>query len=252
MSPTAAKKKKAKKKSPGIGSPPRGINYFTLSRTLAASYVFVVPLFAIYQAGVLRYPSARNGTETIYRQLFHRANWIGAIAFNLAVLGLLIFAIMRTRNERRHLPGMYAWMFFEATFWAAALHVIAVLFPMAALSLSFEPLLSDLTAAIGAGIYEEGLFRFLLMGGMILVFSRSLGGPIKYVVPFSIVLSALLFSYAHHVDSGIGGEPWHMGRFVLRALLGALLGAIFWVRGLGIVIYTHALYNVAVILPLHG
>ena len=29
-------------------------------------------------------------------------------------------------------------------------------------------------------------------------------------------------------------------------------GAIFWWRGLGIVVYTHALYNVAVILPSHG
>jgi len=241
-----------KKKKAGSTKRPRGVNYLSVSRSLRASYVFIVPLFAAYQAGIIKYPSARNGTETIYRQIFYRANWIGAIAFNLLVLALLFFAIHRTRNERRHLPGMYAWMFFEATLWAGALHVIAVLFPMAALSLSLDTLLGDLTAAVGAGIYEEGLFRFLLMGGLILVFNRGMGASTRFVVPLAIVLSALLFSYAHHADSGIGAEPWNAGRFALRTLLGALLGAIFWVRGLGIVVYTHAIYNVAVILPFYA
>jgi membrane protease YdiL (CAAX protease family) len=160
-----------------------------------------------------------------------------------------MLAIHRTRERRRDLPGMYAWMFFESTLWASALYVIAFLFPKTALSLN--PLFTDLTAAIGAGIYEEALFRFVLMGGLIAVFHYWMRAPLRWTVPFAAILSACLFSYAHHAASGIGTEPWHWGRFVLRALLGALLGAIFWVRGLGIVVYTHALYNVAVILPSH-
>ena len=225
------------------------VDYFTLSRTLAASYVFVVPLFALYQGGLLVFAEARNGTESIWLELFYKFNWIGGLALNLAVLGLLLMAIHRTREQREHLPGMYAWMFFESTLWASALYVIAFLFP--AQTLSIGPLLGDLTAAIGAGIYEEALFRFVVMGGMIVVFHRWMGAPTRWIVPLAAILSAVLFSYAHHAASGIGTEDWHWGNFMLRSLLGALLGAVFWVRGLGIVVYTHALYNVAVILPNH-
>ena len=90
------------------------------------------------------------------------------------------------------------------------------------------------------------------MGGIILAFHRGLGAPLRWVVPIATVLSAVLFSLAHHEGVGIGTDPWSWGLFGIRALLGALLGAIFWWRGLGIVVYTHALYNIAVILPSHG
>ena len=238
---TAKRSKKAKK------SKGQSVDYFTLSRTLAASYVFVIPLFALYQTGLIWFEEARNGTASIFGELFYRINWIGGVSINFAVLGLLLLAIHRTRGRRQELPGMYAWMFFESTLWASALYVIAFLFPKSALSI--EPLLGDLTAAIGAGIYEEALFRFILMGGMIVVLHYWMRAPIRWTVPIAALLSAGLFSYAHHAASGIGSEPWHWGHFLLRGLLGALLGAIFWVRGLGIVVYTHALYNVAVILP---
>ena len=224
-------------------------DYFTLSRTLAASYVFVVPLFVAYQAGLIFFEEARNGTESIWRELFYRLNWVGGLALNLSLLGMLLMAIHRTREQRKDLPGMYAWMFFESTLWASALYVIAFLFPKTALSI--KPMLGDLTAAIGAGIYEEALFRFVLMGGLIAIFHRWMGAPTRWIVPLAAILSAVLFSYAHHAASGIGTEDWHWGNFMLRSLLGALLGAVFWVRGLGIVVYTHALYNVAVILPNH-
>lgn len=237
-----AKRSKKGKKSKG-----QSVDYLTLSRTLAASYVFVLPLFLLYQAGLMKFEDARNGTEWIFAELFSRIEWIGSVSVNFAILGLLLIAIHRTRERRPDLPGMYAWMFFESTLWASALYVIAFLFPKSALSI--EPLLTDLTAAIGAGIYEEALFRFALMGGMIVVLHYWIRAPIRWAVPIAALLSAGLFSYAHHAVSGLGTEPWHWGHFLLRGLLGTLLGAIFWVRGLGIVVYTHALYNVAVILP---
>ena len=228
-------------------TPRKTPDYFVVSRTLAASYVFIVPLLVLHEAGLMTNPGARNGTAPIYAELFHRLEWVGQVALNFGLLALLCFAIYRTRAERRHLPGMYAWMFFESALWASSLYVIAVLAP-----LSIEQLGADLTVAIGAGIFEELLFRFLLMGGIILTFHRGLGAPLKAVVPIAILLSAVLFSLAHHEGIGIGTDPWAWDLFALRALLGALLGAIFWWRGFGVVVYTHALYNVAVILSSHG
>lgn len=228
-------------------TPRKSPDYFAVSRTLAASYVFIMPLLALHEAGLIAHSEAHTGTATIYEELFHRLEWVGQVVLNLVILALLCFAIYRTRDKRRHLPGMYAWMFFESALWASSLYVIAVL----ARPLSITSISAELTIAIGAGIFEELLFRFLLMGGLILAFRRGLGAPPGAAALVAVLLSSCLFSFAHHEASGIGSEVWDWSVFGLRALLGALLGAVYWWRGLGIVVYTHALYNVAVILPNH-
>ena len=98
---TPRKSKKGARKSKG-----NSVDYFSLSRTLAASYVFVIPLFALYQGGLMWFKHARNGTESIWGELFYRLDWVGGTVVNLAVLGLLMMAIHRTRNKRKDLPGM--------------------------------------------------------------------------------------------------------------------------------------------------
>jgi membrane protease YdiL (CAAX protease family) len=94
-------------------------------------------------------------------------------------------------------------------------------------------------------VYEETLFRFLLLGGIVLALHRGLGGEKFWVVPLAVAVSALLFSWAHHVP---GGEPWDTRVFAFRAAMGALLGWVYLARGLGIVVYAHALYNVVLAL----
>ena len=63
-----------------------------------------------------------------------------------------------------------------------------------------------------------------------------------------IVASAAAFSYAHHA---MGGEPYTHAAFLYRSLMGVILGAVFSLRGLGIVVYAHALYNVSLELLRH-
>ena len=217
--------------------------YFAASRTLAASYVFVAPLFGLYQLGILFEPGARSGTDPIYQELLHRFHRLGHVIVNLVLLGLLFLAIARTRKERTRISGLYALMWVESCLWAALMLVAAHLVPFEALAIG--PFARDLVSGAGAGIYEETLFRFLLMGGLILVLHRGLGGRPTWVVPLAIATSAFLFSWAHHT---IGREPWSTQVFLFRAAMGVILGWIYWVRGLGITIYTHALYNVVLVL----
>ena len=44
---------------------------------------------------------------------------------------------------------------------------------------------------------------------------------------------------------------WKRGVFWYRAGMGAVLGFVFWARGLGIVVYAHALYNVSLVVMRH-
>ena len=111
-----------------------------------------------------------------------------------------------------------------------------------------EALAPELIAAAGAGVYEEAVFRLILLGGMILILTRYFGADPRWVVPVAIVVSAVLFSYAHH---GIGGEPWDRRIFLIRTAMGLFLGGIYWARGIGIAVYSHALYNVVLAVVNH-
>ena len=238
------KKKKKKKKNAGRkAAPPPSAGYFAATRRLSASYIFVAPLFAIYQGALALDGSVRNGTAWIFSELLAPLREYGLVFVNCIVLGLLLVAIARMRKDRARYPFLYGWMFLESLLWTAAMVALARV--VAPVTLALPPFTARLVSGAGAGVYEEVLFRFLLMGGLILVLHRALGGRLSWVVPLAVVTSSLLFSLAHH---RIGGEPWDRGVFWYRAAMGGLLGVIFWARGLGIVVYTHALYNVTVLI----
>jgi membrane protease YdiL (CAAX protease family) len=214
--------------------------YFAASRTLAASFVFIAPLFALYEVALAADEGVRSGTVPLVREIFHPVSHLGLVAFNLVLLGLLCLAIYRTRAQRRRVKGLYGLMFTEALAWTGLmLGVAALAMPR---HLALPPLPRKLLGYVGAGIYEEFLFRLLLLNGLVFVLHRGLGASPYWSIPVAILASALLFSYAHHA---MGAEPWSRPVFLYRAVMGAILGAVFCLRGLGIVVYAHALYNVA-------
>jgi membrane protease YdiL (CAAX protease family) len=57
---------------------------------------------------------------------------------------------------------------------------------------------------------------------------------------FGVLVSAVVFSWFHHVC----GEPFDRTRFVFRTMAGILLGLLMWGRGYGVCVYTHAIYNI--------
>jgi hypothetical protein len=102
-----------------------------------------------------------------------------------------------------------------------------------------------LTLSLGAGLYEELLFRVvlvaLLSNAMRLVgFGRMTAGVI------AVIVGALVFSAFHYV--GPLGEPLRLESFVFRALAGMAFSALYLTRGFGITAWTHALYDVGVLL----
>jgi hypothetical protein len=220
--------------------------YLEASRTPAASFVFVAPLFAVFEVALALDPGVRSGTVPLVREIFDPVSHAGLVALNLALLGLLFLAIWRTRAQRRRVTGLYGLMFLESLAWAGLMLGLGTLVMPHLLALPELP--RRLLGGVGAGIYEEFLFRFLFLGGMVLVLHRGLGASPAGAVPFAIVASAAAFSYAHHA---MGGEPYTHAAFLYRALMGVILGAAFSVRGLGIVVYAHALYNVALELLRH-
>jgi len=221
---------------------PRPAPYAAASRDVAVGFVFIVPLIVVYEVGVMLEPSARNGADPLFRQMLWRFGTMGMAILHLLLLALLFLSLSRATAARRGRPGIYGAMLFESLLWALVLRGAATL--ASARLLALPPFARTIVLSAGAGVYEEVVFRAGLLGGLLLVLRRWLGAPRGFAAALALLLSAALFSLAHH---GIGGELWDENVFLFRAFMGLALGAIFLARGLGIAVYAHALYNVIVL-----
>ena len=235
-------------------------SYLQLTRTHTYSLLFSVPLLLLYEVGAAwlagsGQSSIRNGADVLLRALLAAAGVQGTAAFTAALLvgaGLLILAEQR----RRRVPlraAPFAGMWLEslayamtfglvvgtATQWVlrgAGFRLAADGGPLATLSLG-----EGIVLSLGAGIYEELVFRVLLVGGLFAVF-RSSGLARRQSGAFAAVLAALLFSAFHYI--GPYGDPWALPSFLFRFLAGLAFSVLFLVRGFGITAWTHALYDV--------
>ncbi|HEU4680281.1 MAG TPA: CPBP family glutamic-type intramembrane protease, partial [Gemmatimonadales bacterium] len=110
------------------------------------------------------------------------------------------------------------------------------------MSISDLSLPTQLMVSLGAGIYEELLFRVLLVSGLVLMAMRVFRWtPIRASV-FAVVVGALIFSAFHYI--GPYGEPLALGSFTYRTVAGLLFSGLYVLRGFGITAWTHALYDV--------
>lgn len=99
--------------------------------------------------------------------------------------------------------------------------------------------------SLGAGIYEELVFRVLLVGGLFGVF-RSSGVGRRPAALFAAGLAALVFSGFHYI--GQYGDPFSVSSFLFRFLAGLAFSVLFLIRGFGVTAWTHALYDVILFL----
>ena len=105
----------------------------------------------------------------------------------------------------------------------------------------------SIVMALGAGFYEEVAFRVGLFGIGALTLRKVFSG--SKVVLFTIAwgfIEAMAFSRWHY--TGALGEDWDAGSFVFRAVCGLVLTAIFAFRGFAPAVWTHALYDLWVMI----
>ena len=236
-------------------------SYWQLSRSHRYSLLFALPLLILYelleavspvraQGGVIR-----NGADVVLTSLFTLMFGVrGPLVFMALVIGVSLWLIRRDRSAGPLRGSIFTRMVGESlalslvlglVVGTATMHVVGPLRSLAAGGgLNGTPL-ERLTLAIGAGLYEELLFRVILVallanGFRLLGASRLIGGAL------ATLIGALLFSAFHYI--GAFGEPLRLESFVFRAIAGLAFSALYLTRGFGITAWTHALYDVAVLL----
>lgn len=240
-------------------------SYWRLSRAPLESMVFTLPLVLIYECGVLVLGrgTPRNGADVWLRGILDTLGF-DAYFFLLPALTIVGLAAWhhlehdRWRFRGRVLVGMA----FESLLLACVLIGLArlqegvwpdVLQPPAAWTSldttdsSFAPssvLLQRLVGYCGAGLYEEVLFRLLMVPVLTWGLIRLCGVSRLAAAGAAVICSALLFSAAHYV--GVHGDVFDLYSFTFRTVAGVFFGVLFWVRGFGISAGTHAVYDVLV------
>ncbi len=109
-------------------------------------------------------------------------------------------------------------------------------------------LMTDIVTGVGAGIYEELVFRLILICMLMALFQDLIGMSHQNSVVLSVMISAALFSAHHHVVWVDGGlrrtDVVDWMAFTFRTIAGVYFAILFAIRGFGITAGTHAFHNI--------
>lgn len=231
-------------------------DYWSLARHPLNSLVFLAPLLAVYELGLLwmggpRAEALRNGADYWMR------TWLARIGLHqepllpvLLVGGLLLWHVLG-RYPRRVSVDTLAGMGAESLLFAFLLVVLGQVEDLVARRLGTLELLSlggrgataRLISFVGAGIYEEVLFRLCLLPACYGLF-RTLRMPRRWALGLAAFVSSLLFAVAHYV--GPAADDFTLFAFTFRLLAGLYFAGLFCLRGIGVTVGTHAAYDVLV------
>lgn len=219
--------------------------------------LFVLPMLVCYEACVVLFGGAhpealRNGADNWLRDAFGAVGlkhfWVPPL---LLVVIFALWSFLKRGEKMGDLVGTLAGMGIESVTFALGLWGVSrALAPMlksagVELDVASEPAtgLQHIIPYVGAGIYEEALFRLTLFSVLSWMFRRmELIGPLAFGM--AAMASATLFATAHHL--GPQGEPYRNYHFLFRLVAGLYFAALFQYRGFGIAVGAHACYNLMV------
>lgn len=238
-------------------APERGlISYLRRSTNLFNSLVFIAPVFVFYQVGVVLQLAAEaggryaiNGADYLTRLLLllcGGTTWLYVLLVLVIAVGYglgLRYLGRRDGLDVRVFPGMLAESVVYALIFALTIHGFQTGEPLRIGTLSApgpQTTWEMLFQAFGAGFNEELIFRLGLLGGIV-VLGRASKLPEAVVLSAAFVGSSLAFSAFHY--AGPYADVFIFDSFMYRTLAGILLATVYWFRGLGVAVYTHALFD---------
>jgi len=221
--------------------------YLNSSKSLHYSLILTLPALAIYELGILilfkgSFFELRNSGEILIRSFFDTLGLTNPIIVSAILLGL--FAIVMIRGYKiEKKPGLHAnyivYMLLESMLWGSLIFIALQLFTQLPLQLiTMEEKLSNINLAIGAGIFEELIFRLVVIGAILVILQRGIGFGPGVAIPAAIFISAIIFAGFH-----LFMEVYSFPIFSQRVVGGILLGSLYYTRGYGISVYAHIIYN---------
>ena len=233
--------------------------YFSNSKDILVSLIFIFPFVLLYEIICFFYfqdknYQIRNSADVIIRDFFNLFGSFSDEIYSITLFAILLFIYFVNKSSNKKILINYKYlilMFIEGIVFGFLLLLL-----LNDISIFYIPdhlyqsnLLLNLYLCIGAGIWEEILFRLLLFS-FLYKFIKSLFKEQDIIVLFlSVVLSAILFSLFHYI--GNNADIFNLNTFLIRTFGGIFLGLLYYYRGFGIVVISHISYDfILVSLPL--
>lgn len=257
--------------SPITPTPPELLteDYWSESTRPLVSLVFIAPMLVIYEIGVvsLGHQAVRNGADQWMRE------WLDLLGFSqyfllpLLTCGILLGWHHLLRQRWRVPKHVIGGMWLESVVLALVLLVLAhwqsawfgdrlLFIECSTKRAAGNNLFANLIAFLGAGIYEELLFRLMLLPSIIAAL-RAFHLTQKTSLIWGVIVCGLLFSLAHYrLDFHLlhwhitmtHGDHWNWFSFVFRFSAGVFFSLLFIFRGFGIAAGCHAIYDILAVL----
>ncbi|MFU8812862.1 MAG: type II CAAX prenyl endopeptidase Rce1 family protein [Balneolaceae bacterium] len=231
-------------------------SYFRQTNTLLYSYILAVPLFVLYELLIrISQPGqeamVRISVDIWFQSILYALgfNALSVMFWGVIIGGAILLFVKRKQLHQvkiRYLLGVLG----ESMVYA--LLILAVVGSLTGwiFQLSAEGGLESLSKlqlfalSLGAGLYEELFFRVILVS--FLMWFLHFFTTRKTALILSVLIAALLFSAVHHI--GEFGDPFTLRVFFFRFLFGLALNLVYVKRGFGCAAWTHALYDVWIVL----
>lgn len=204
-----------------------------------------LPIFIGYHLGVVLL-KIRNAADVVTSQLTALADrhiliyWGITLAIGAGLVA--VFAILgkgQVFETQRFVMMALEGVAYAFVMRLAAGHAVGAL-PLAG---AIDPRAVGVVMSLGAGFYEELVFRVGLFGGGALALKAFFGTiPRLGLTVAWAVVAAAIFAGWHYV--GPLGEDFNLRTFVFRSVCGLVLTAIFAFRGFAAAVWTHTLYDI--------
>jgi len=223
--------------------------YIRQARRPLNCLLFILLPLVLYQGFAVRY-----GTQLLApRDLGRLLAYFGASAALLPpalIVAVLLIQHALHRYKWTIRPGVLLGMLAESFAWVLPMLVLSH-FTSESMAATAREAPSHFTRQVlqglGAGIYEEFIFRLVLISLILLVLAEVLELRRDVSAVIAIICQAILFSLYHLSHAQVTGAvdfPW--SPFAFRMFAGAYLGGLYVLRGYGITMGTHAVWNLYV------
>jgi membrane protease YdiL (CAAX protease family) len=227
----------------------RAERYWAESRRPLTSLAFIAPLLVVYEVGVLCWRVRPNGADDFMRRLLDLFGFGQHFLLPGLIVAILLGWHYLSRQPWKLSGGVLSAMAVEAVL--LGLWLRAIVFFQNSLALDIGEVVERMkngflnaVGFLGAGIYEELLFRLILLSLLAWAFRRA-GATPRVSMIAAVLLSSLLFAAAHHVGP-YGEWPIRWSRFIFRMVAGIFFSLVYVYRGFGIAAGSHAAYDILV------
>jgi membrane protease YdiL (CAAX protease family) len=223
--------------------------YWVESRRPLASLIFIAPLLAVYELGVLLL-GVQNGADAFMRSVLDSLGFGQHFVLPFLTICILLAWHYLSREPWSLSGRVISAMAAESIILGVCLRLVLFLQDAVCRVFNPQPVLMNIgdtlkegIGFLGAGIYEELLFRLILFSLAAWALRRA-GLKPRWSTVAAVILTSLLFAAMHYRVFYPGGDAFSLFTFSFRFLAGVLFSVIFIYRGFGIVAGSHAAYDV--------